>query len=351
MKGAIAATQIDEKREAHIDAVTSSVGKPAFLGIGLSTFQSTSVDDETGRDDNVSGIFTTVEQIKNGDKKASRIHEYLHANKQMHDIKRVQLVCKHLDEENKIYTFKPSIPSTSHNIVNKFKECKLSPPQTQVSSTSRPSSSSSSKDEANIISRFTDEVNWQASLTSGRTGDRKVVQKSPPKRRQRVDDDTQSSSRKNVPLQKYLKQPTHTRLYNHSKSLVSLNQSVPTSKPSPAQNKENEKKSTALAKTDFQQRKQKQKEYTDKLVYEYKEKNKRMSELIEQLKPSFQPEIYGFSTEVARQYNDHDHFISDLLKRGEVNHLVDTFSFHYLKFNFTFLRLNPCRNMKKVRKH
>ena len=347
---------LHKKRDAHINTITSNLGKPVSLRLGVdlspSTSSVTSINDSaventgavvTDADEMLQGVHTK----RGGDRdnsNRSKVHEYLHADRQLQDIKRVQLVCKHLDEESKVYTFKPSIPQSSHNIVNKYKERPRSPPPL-------PSPSSSSKADK-IISRYTDEVNWEASLTSGRIGDRKVQTKSPPRRRLYQDDHhtytcTSSSSNTctnqrihpndshNVPLENYFKQPTHTRLFNHDRARVCVSSSTmdatfpshaPASVPSSAaaQNKEND---TAVAvelegfcdNNNHMKRlkKEKQQAYTDKLVYEYELKNKKVDELTEKLKPTFQPELYGFSTNLGR-LEDHDEFITDLLRRGKV---------------------------------
>ena len=159
------------------------MGKTVSLGIDLSSSLSTSIDESSDNNRAFDGTSDAVENIKNGNKNVSKIHEYLHADKQIQDIKRVQLVCKHLDEESKVYTFKPSIPHSSHTIVSKYKERPRShsPPPPPPSSAGV--SSSSLKTDGKVISRYTDEVNWEASLTSGRIGDRKVNPKSPPRKR------------------------------------------------------------------------------------------------------------------------------------------------------------------------
>ena len=128
VKGAVTTSKVHEKRDAQIDEITSSLAKPSSLGVDLSSPLSTSMDDSSDNNSTFNGIFEAIEEIKNGNKNASKIHEYLHADKQIQDIKRVQLVCRHLDEESKVYTFKPNIPHSSHSIVHKYKGGGTDPP-------------------------------------------------------------------------------------------------------------------------------------------------------------------------------------------------------------------------------
>jgi len=275
----------DFKKVCKICGVDQSSQKPFKpKNVALENKTTAEVGDD-GSSSRVQSDFTTDK------KKSSNIHDQLHAYKQIQERKRVQLVCKYLDDEHKVYPFKPCIPSSSEAIVEKLKisDAKLIPvgqKHDYVSET-----------EA-----------WYDQLAGGRVGDRLSTS---PKKNHTAVPSISTYQDEAVPFAEYFSMPASDRLFvhGHKNRVERRSQSIGSNSVS-----------TILADDeDYLQRAKSvisKKEFVDRLVYEYHDKNAKIVELQHKYKPSFKPKPTGFSSYLQREVHSHGEFLVDLLRRG-----------------------------------
>lgn len=237
------------------------------------------------------GSFVMIKSDKKVDSKTSgSIHDHLHAQKQVQEKKRIQLICKYLDEEQKVYPFKPTIPSSSEAIVEKLmsSDAKLIPGPEKTEYLS----------EAEA---------WYGSLANGRAGDR--LSTSPHKKSSSFE----SCQDEAVPFGEYFRMPASDRLFVHGhKNRVERRSQSSGGDPITYSVSENEelmqqqRANSALSK----------KEFVNRLVYEYNDRKAKLDKLTQKYKPTFKPQVHGFSSHLEREVHSHDEFIVDLLRRG-----------------------------------
>jgi hypothetical protein len=220
---------------------------------------------------------------------SSSIHDHLHAQKQVQEKKRVQLICKYLDEEQKVYPFKPTIPSSSEAIVEKLmsSNAKLIPGPEKTEYLS----------EAEA---------WYGSLANGRAGDR--LSTSPHKKSSSFE----SCQDEAVPFGEYFRMSASDRLFVHGhKNRVERRSQSSSGDPTSNFVPESEdliqhRASSALSK----------KEFVNRLVYEYNDRKAKLDELTLKYQPTFKPQVHGFSSHLEREVHSHSEFVVDLLRRG-----------------------------------